>query len=77
MKDFTMKIKPHKKTNKEKALEALQAAGDKGVHSYDMRDIAGIQAPVRIWELIHNDGHDIITRSEKRGNSIGVRYFIK
>lgn len=65
-----------KETKKEKALKALQYAGEDGIHSFTMRTIAGIQAPVRIWELINKDGYNITTRIEKKNGSVGVRYFL-
>lgn len=40
-----------KPTQKQKLLRALQDAGDIGVNSFHARQIAGLQAPVRIQEL--------------------------
>lgn len=65
-----------KESKKEKALKALQYTGEMGIHSFTMRDIAGIQAPARIWSLIHQDGFNITTKLEKMNGSVGVRYYL-
>jgi len=62
-------------TKQQKIIEALTLAGDTGIHSYQMRQIGGLQAPVRIMEL-KEMGYNITSHPEKMGNTTGCRYFL-
>ncbi len=63
-------------TDTELTLEALQTAGDAGVHSFELNHIVGtIRAAARINDL-KKLGYSISSQPEKLGNARGVRYFL-
>lgn len=64
-----------KSTYHEKIINALRAVGSKGIHSFDMRQIGGLQAPIRILEL-KREGFNIKSIPEKKGNANGCRYIL-
>jgi len=63
-------------THHQKLIKALRMAGKRGIHSFDIRHIGGLQAPVRIKELKEEKGFNIISISEKKGNARGCRYIL-
>lgn len=64
------------KTDCELTLQILQTAGPRGVHSFDlMRMINSPRAGARICDL-KKKGYSISSVSEKKGDAIGVRYFL-
>lgn len=63
-------------TDKTKILEILRESGESGIHSFDLVRQAGtFRAAARIDDL-KREGFIINTKSEKKGNSYGVRYFL-
>lgn len=67
---------PKSLTQREKVLYALREAGKNGLHSFDIIRIISHKAPARISEL-RKDGFNIISIIERKGESVGVRYFLK
>lgn len=63
-------------TQKEKVLFTLVQAGEKGLHSFDIIRMISHKAPARICEL-RKEGFNIISVIERKGESVGVRYFLK
>lgn len=64
------------KSQCEIALEALKAAGQRGVHSFDLNKIIGTNySPRRIYDL-KKKGYAIDVKNERVGNAEGVRYFL-
>ena len=64
------------KTDCELTLEVLQHAGSNGIHSFDLiRMVNSPRAIARICDL-KKKGYSITSVSEKKGNAIGVRYFL-
>lgn len=66
---------PKSLSHKEKVLYCLREFKDDGCHSFDLAKWISIRAVARIHDL-KKAGHNIITQAEKRGNSVGVRYFL-
>ena len=63
-------------TDTELTLQALQNAGNAGVHSFDLNRLVGtIRAAARVNDL-KNLGYQITARPETLGNARGVRYFL-
>lgn len=61
-------------TQKQQILARLQAAGDRGVHSFEFYEDRMPRAAARIAEL-RAEGHTITaTRERLRGDADGVRY---
>lgn len=60
-------------TNAEKILQALEKAGKKGIHSFDLAKIGGWRYAARIHEL-RKEGNQIAAIHERQGKSVGVRY---
>lgn len=61
-------------TDRQKCLQALQDAGSKGVHSFNLGHIVGsIRVAARIREL-REEGYTITSKFETLGNATGVRY---
>jgi len=65
-----------KPTHKQRVLKLLKEAGETGVHSFELARKISFRAAARINDL-KRDGHEITSRQEKRGDSYGVRYFLK
>ena len=65
-----------KQTHKQRILEMLQEAGDRGVHSFTLANSVTFRASARINDL-KNDGYNITSKHEKMGDSYGVRYFLE
>jgi hypothetical protein len=62
-------------SHKQQILKLLEEAGDEGCHSFDLLSITPRNA-ARILDL-KKDGYNIVAVREKRGRSLGSRYFIK
>ena len=62
-------------THKQKILNILDDAGERGVHSFDLVKRVTHKATSRIADL-RVDGENIISIPEKKGNSWGVRYIL-
>lgn len=63
-------------TDTQKCLEALQRAGNNGIHSFHLNYIIGTtRCAARINDL-KNQGYSITSKYEKIGDSMGVRYFL-
>jgi hypothetical protein len=62
---------------KDTTLQMLRAAGERGVHTFEMRRAFIGNPSQRIAELIE-DGHGITTGPKERlnGEAMGVRYFL-
>lgn len=61
-------------SNKAEILHALEVAGKRGIHSFQLLSITPRYA-ARIHELIHQDGYEISSEPERgEGDAIGVRY---
>lgn len=58
-------------------LKRLQAAGEEGVHSFDLQKVGGWRYAARIYDLKNDFGYEITSRPEKRGQSMGCRYYLK
>lgn len=65
-----------KKSKAELLLEKLQEVGEKGMFSFDMIPYGGLRYAARIQDL-KNQGVDIESVKEKRGGSVGCRYFLR
>jgi hypothetical protein len=63
-------------THKQKILNLLEEAGERGVHSFTLANSVTFRAAARINDL-RNEGYDITAKQEKKGNSYGVRYFLE
>ena len=64
-------------SDKQKVLEALKEAGEKGIHSFDLIHKAGTyRVAARIRDL-KKEGINIVSIPEPKGNSIGCRYFLE
>lgn len=64
-------------TDTELTLQALQNAGETGVHSFELNRIVGtIRAAARVNDL-KKLGYVISSRPETLGFARGVRYFLK
>lgn len=67
---------PESLSHKEKILYVLKEVGDEGVHSFDLAKLVSIRAVARIHDL-KKAGYNIVSQAEKRGRSLGVRYYLK
>ena len=63
-------------THKQRILNILDDAGERGVHSFSLVNSVTHKATSRIADL-RRDGENIISTPEKKGNSWGVRYVLK
>lgn len=64
------------KTDCQRTLQLLREAGKAGIHSFDLNSRVGTtRAAARIDDL-KRQGHKISAVYERRGNSLGVRYFL-
>jgi hypothetical protein len=59
----------------EKVFRALELAGESGVHSFDLQGVGGWRYSARIYDL-RNDGKEIISIPERKGDAMGVRYYL-
>ena len=64
-----------KLTHKQKIINILEDAGQRGVHSFELVNRVTHKATSRIADL-RRDGEEIISVREKKGNSWGVRYYL-
>jgi len=59
-----------------KTLKALQEAGEKGIHSFDLNHIVGTtRCAARVSDLKHQN-HHIYSKPEVLNGTRGVRYFL-
>ena len=65
-----------KPTRIQRVLWRLQVAGEQGVFSFDLKSAGGWRYAARINDL-KKLGYDILSKSEKRGDERGCRYFLK
>lgn len=59
-----------------RVLEALETAGESGLHSFDAIKYGGLRAAARINDL-RRSGIQIRSIPEKMGDSWGCRYFLE
>lgn len=63
-------------TDCEKALQILKERRSLGVHSFELNNLLGTtRSAARIQDL-KDQGHSISAVHEKRGGSLGVRYYL-
>lgn len=62
-------------TKTERLKRALYFAGEEGIHSFDLLNIAGYRYAARVHDL-RSKGLDIASVPEKKGDAIGCRYFL-
>jgi len=63
-------------TDCEKALQILKERRSLGVHSFELNTLLGTtRSAARIQDL-KDMGHSISSVPEKRGDSLGVRYYL-
>ena len=63
-------------TDCEKCLMYLKQAGSIGVHSFDLNVLAGTSRSAARINDLKSKGYKIASKREKRGDAIGVRYFL-
>ena len=66
---------PKSLTQTKKVIYVLEEVGEQGIHSFDLIRMISHKAPARISEL-RKAGWNITSVREKRGKSVGVRYFL-
>ena len=63
-------------TDCEKIIELLRKAGKNGMHSFDLNNIVGTTRTAARINDIKKQGYKITSQYEKKGRSLGVRYFL-